>query len=180
MKTVSDYRRAFIIALSVLGAIAIACVIYLLMPTSGSAQQKEQQVQAARAQLHADETQVLPLRGLDQKLDRSKQDIGAFYNNQLPQRYSDITAALNDTATKNHVTLSNVSYKTDAADVDDLQRVSMRATLSGSYANVMRYIDAIDHARPLFLLDQVGVASQQSGEIQLQLTLETYMRTGGA
>jgi hypothetical protein len=30
----------------------------------------------------------------------------------------------------------------------------------------------------VFLLDQVGVASQESGEIQLQLTLETFIRSG--
>ena len=176
MRTVRELRQAFLIAIGIMGAIALVCLIYIIMPASGSGQQKQEQVQAARAQLRAEESQVTPLRGLDQKLDKSKKDIGVFYEYEFPERYSQITQTLNELASKNRVELTNVSYKPDEAEVGDLQRVTMRATLSGNYSDVMRYIDAVDHARPIFLLDQVGVASQQTGEIQLQLTLETYMR----
>ncbi|GAC1658286.1 MAG: hypothetical protein NVS9B15_19880 [Acidobacteriaceae bacterium] len=180
MRTVRELRQLFLAIISVLAVVALVCAVYLLLPASGNAQQNQQQVQAARAQLKAEETQVIPLRGLDQKLVRSKQDIAAFYQNQLPDRYSQITQTLNDMASKNNVRLTNVSYKSDVAEVNDLQQVTMRATLSGRYGDVMRYIDSVDHARPLFLLDQVGVASQESGEIQLQLTLETFLRNAPA
>ncbi|MEO8725327.1 MAG: GspMb/PilO family protein [Acidobacteriaceae bacterium] len=173
-------RDRFLVAIVILGAICLICVVYLLLPANRNTAQKDQAIQGARAALRAEEVQALPLRGLDQKLATSKQDIAGFYNSRLPDRYSAISQTLNDLATKNNVKLSGVTYKSQATDLEDVQQVAMRVTLTGEYGNVMRYIDAVDHAKIFFLLENVGVTSQQSGNIQLQLTLSTYLRGGAA
>lgn len=179
MITNREMRRRFLIVIGVLGAICLVCVIYLLLPANRNAEQKDAAIQSARTALRVEEVQALPMRGLDQKLVTSKQDIASFYQSKLPDRYSGISETLNDLASKNHVKLSGVTYKTEATDLDDVQQVGMRVTLTGEYGNVMRYIDAVDHAKIFFLLENVGVSSQQSGNIQLQLTLNTYLRGGG-
>jgi hypothetical protein len=180
MITNREMRQRFLTGFGVLGAICLACVVYLLLPANRGAAQKDQAIQSARATLRTEEAQMVPLRGLDQKLVKSKQDIAAFYQSKLPDRYSTITQTLNDLATKNNVKLSGVTYKADQTDLDDVQQVAMRVTLTGDYGNVMRYIDAVDHAKTFFLLENVGVTNQQSGQIQLQLTLSTYLRGGAA
>ena len=180
MITNREMRQRFLIGIGVLAAICLACIVYVLLPANRGAEQKDQAIQSARAALRTEEVQVLPLRGLDQKLVKSKQDIAAFYQNKLPDRYSTITETLNDLATKNNVKLSGVTYKADQIDLEDAQQVTMRVTLTGDYGNVMRYIDAVDHAKVFFLLENVGVTNQQSGKIQLQLTLSTYLRAGNA
>ncbi len=176
MKTIRQLRQQFLIAIGVLTAICLICAVYILMPTGRGSQQKDAAVQSARAALHNEETQIMPLRGLDQKLTQSKQNIAAFYQNKLPDRYSAISQTLNDLANKHRVRLSGVTYKSDSADIGDVQQVTMRATLNGDYENVMRYIDAVDHSNLFFLLDNVGVTSEQNGQIQLQLTLDTFLR----
>ncbi len=171
-----EMRQRFLVGIAILGAVCLLCVVYLLLPANRNATKKDEAIQGARAALRAEEVQALPLRGLDQKLATSKQDIAGFYDSRLPDRYSAISQTLNDLATRNSVKLSGVTYRAQATDIDDVQQVAMRVTLTGEYGNVMRYIDAVDHAKIFFLLENVGVTSQQSGNIQLQLTLSTYLR----
>jgi type IV pilus assembly protein PilO len=177
MKTCRELRQRFIIALSVLGGVCFVCLVYLLIPSSGGEQGKVQK-DAARQQLRQEQSQVTPLRGLDQKLVRSKQDIVGFYNNRLPDRYSLISQTLNELANKNKVELSNITYHAEPGNLDDVHQVTMRATLTGDYADVIRYIDAVDHSKIFFLIENVGVSNTETGVIQLQLTLSTFLKAG--
>ena len=173
-----DQRNQFFSLVIVLAIISVACVIYLLLPKNRAASAaKREQVKAAQQDLRTLETQVLPLRGLDQKLAHAKTDIADFYQTRLPDRYSSISDTINTLAAQNHVRLTNVTYTSEASDINDLQQVTMRASLSGEYGDVMRYIDALDHSKVFLLIDDVGLQnSQKEGNIQLTLTLETYLR----
>jgi Tfp pilus assembly protein PilO len=179
MITVREIRQRFLIGIGVMAAICIACIVYLAMPANRDTQEKKNAINSATLALHQDEIQVAPLRGLDQKLVRSKEDISSFYNSRFPDRYSDITQTLNDLANESHVTVSNVTYGADYADVEDLQQIAMRATLSGKYEDLMDYVDSVDHSDLFFLIDDINVGHEKEGGIKLELTLETYLRGGG-
>lgn len=178
MINLRELRRRFLAVIAVLGAICLACIIYLLLPMNRDAAEKHEQVTAARLALKQQEMQVTPLRGLDGKLVRSKQESAAFYNDRLPDRYSSISQSLNDLANQQNVQISGVTYAAEATDIADIQQVVMRVTVTGDYARTMNYIDALDHSRIFFLLDDVALQNGENGRIQLQLTLETYLRSG--
>jgi len=172
----------FVWIIGVLAVVSVVCIIYLLLPANRAARlAKRQQIDSTRKEVDALKSQVLPLRGIDKKIAQAKLDIAGFYNNRFPDRYSSISDTINTLASQNHVQLTNVTYTPAPSDVEDLQQVVMRATLSGQYGDVMRYIDALDHSRLFLLIDDVGLQRQQKeGTIQLTLTLETYLRTSAA
>jgi hypothetical protein len=179
MIRVGQIRQRFLIGIGLMAAACIICIVYLAMPANRDTQEKKNAINTATLALHQDEGQIAPLRGLDQKLVRSKEDISSFYNGRFPDRYSDITQTLNDLANESHVAVSNVTYGADYADVEDLQQVTMKATLSGKYEDLMDYVDSVDHADLFFLIDDINVGHDKDGGVKLELTLETYLRGGG-
>ncbi len=177
MITLRELRRRFLAVILALGVLCLACVVYLLLPMNRDSAEKREQVANARLALRQQELQVTPLRGLDAKLVRSKEESAAFYNDRLPDRYSAISQNLNDLAQKQSVQISGITYAAEATDIPDIQQVVMRVTVTGPYARTMDYIDALDHSRIFFLLDDVALQNGENGRIQLQLTLETYLRS---
>jgi hypothetical protein len=54
----------------------------------------------------------------------------------------------------------------------------MQARVSGSYPNLVRFINSIERSKLFFVIDglQLGETRGTDGNIQLSLTLETYLR----
>ena len=176
MANLAETRKTLTTIAIVLAAVSLFALLYLVMPLSPATSEHYRELDQTRAEYKNAERQVLPLRGLPTKLEKSQHDIRTFYRERLPSRYSLISEELGKVAARNGVSLSDVRYETVETDLPDLELVTMNAGVSGDYAKVMRFINGLERNKIFFLIDGLSLADQKAGVVRLDLHLETYLR----
>jgi hypothetical protein len=58
----------------------------------------------------------------------------------------------------------------------DVQRISIETTVTGEYAKVARFINAIEQDKLVFIIDQISLNSQEGGVVSLQVKFETFLK----
>jgi len=179
MASIGEIRRKWMPVVIGLAVLDLACVGYLLSPAGRSRQARQREYYELRAQLTAKKQEVLPTRGMDQKLKQASQDIGTFDEQRLPTRYSDVAEELGKLATDTGVHLAGVKYDEKDAAIEGLRKLNVELTLSGDYLQEVKFINGLERSKMFFLIDGVNLAEQQ-GNVRLQLKLETYLHNGAA
>jgi type IV pilus assembly protein PilO len=179
MAVIGEIRRKWMPALIGLAALNLACVGYLLSPAGRSRQARQREYYELRAQLTAKRQEVLPTRGMDQKLKQASQDISTFNDQRFPAQYSAVAEELGKLATDTGVHFAAVKYDEKDASIEGLRKLNVEITLSGDYLQEVKFINALERDKMFFLIDGVNLAEQQ-GNVRLQLKLESYLRGGAA
>ncbi len=179
MASIRETRKNLMPAVIALALLDLACIGYVLSPAGRSRQARQREYQQIHQQLVAKQLEVLPTRGMDQKLKQASKDIGGFYDTRFPAQYSAISNELGKVADENGVHLSGVRYEQKDAPIEGLQKLNMEVTLSGDYLQEVKFINALERDKMFFLIDGIALAEQQ-GNVRLQLKLETYLRSGAA
>lgn len=179
MADLSRARKRIITTIIALGIADVGMLVYLALPyRSGAAQPAQVQEQAERDYRQLTHTTV-PLRGIDQKLAQAGKDDAAFMENRLPTRYSDVVAELGRIAEANHITISAVTYK-ETPDKDlVINDLEMRAGLIGPYVSLVKFMNAVERSKMLFIIDGVSLTGQsgrRAGEVRLEMKIDTYLR----
>lgn len=177
--TIHETRRAVTVALVVLVVIDLILIGLLFSPLAKSRQQKEAELRSYQRQFKEKEIEIGPSRGIDKKIASATVNIASFYQQRLPDEYSQIDSSLGKAAQSNNVQLQNVMFKPDKKPVEDLQRVEVDLTISGPYVNDVKFINAIERDKVFFVINSVSLASATNG-VQLLVKAETYFRTGAA
>jgi len=179
MASIVEIRRKWMPALITLVVLDLACVGYLLSPAGRSRNARQREYYELRAQLTAKRQEVLPTRGMDQKLKQASQDISSFDDQRLPAQYSAVAEELGKLATDTGVHFAGVKYDERDVSIEGLRKLNVEITLSGDYLQEVKFINALERDKMFFLIDGVNLAEQQ-GNVRLQLKLETYLRGGMA
>ena len=177
MASIRETRKKLMPAVIALAVIDLVCIGYLVSPAGRSRQARERDYQDLREQLVAKQQEVLPTRGMDQKLVKASKDITTFYDHRLPARYSAISEELGKIAGDTGVTYSGIKYDEKPSTLDGLRKLTVEIALSGSYLQEVKFINALERSPIFFLIDGIALVEQQ-GNVRLQLKLETYLRTG--
>ena len=177
MASIRETRKKLMPAVIALAVLDLVCVGYLFSPVGRSRQARQREYQELHQQLVAKQQEVLPTRGMDQKLTQASHDISGFYDVRFPAQYSAVTAELGKVATENGVQLSGVKYEEKDAPIEGLHKLNMEITLSGGYLQEVKFINALERDKMFFLIDGIALGEQQ-GNVRLQLKLETYLRPG--
>jgi type IV pilus assembly protein PilO len=177
MATVRDIRRASMPVIAVLALMIIACLVYILSPAGRSRQAREREYEQLQAEVLAKRKEVLPTRGMENKLKQASVDINTFYESRCPAEYSSIAEELGKVAGDTGVHLMAVKYENKNSEIDGLRKLSIEVTLSGDYLQEVKFINALERDKIFFLIDGVALGEQQ-GNVRLQLKLETYLRNG--
>ncbi len=172
-------RRRLLLGMTVLLLADAAVLLFLLSPPGRSPAQFE--AESARLELKRglQEREVAPLRGMEQKLARAKEDLAAFYAKRFPPESSAIAANLGRLAASGRVRISEVKYSDDEAVIGGLRRVKVQATLRGDYPDVMRFLNSLERDAMFLIIDGVTLKEQDAGAVTLDLRLETYFKTEG-
>jgi Tfp pilus assembly protein PilO len=176
MADLTRIRTRFKVVAGMLGAISVVAVLYLVVPIGQTNAELYQDLSDTRAEFKSKEVQVRPLRGLPEKLVTTHGAINEFYRNRLPARQSTVSEEIGKLASANHVNLSDVHYDNLETDIPDLREVTVEAQLSGEYANVARFINAVERDKTFFIVDGLTLDEHKGGVVRLQLKLETYLR----
>jgi type IV pilus assembly protein PilO len=180
MANLSRTRQAFQRIAIGLAVVSFAGGIYLLAPVRASSAQSMEDLKQLQKDYKAEYEQVAPLRGLPEKLVKSRTDIAKFYAERLPARNSTISSEIGRLAKANHVSIEGVKYTNSESDIQQLSLAEVDATISGEYANVAKFINSVERNKTFFLIDSLDLADEKSGSIKLILKMETYLRPASA
>jgi len=126
-------------------------------------------------ELKALELQTAPLRGLDQRVDKSRQQMQAFDQKRIPANYSLISTRIGDLEVASGVRLSRVQYTQGKPD-SGLTEISMDAGISGDYPSIMRFVNSVERDQTFFIIRAMTLTGQQSGQVNLRMQLSTWLR----
>jgi len=126
-------------------------------------------------QLRALELQTAPLRGLDQRVEKTREQLEDFYQKRIPPNYSSIDARIVELQVDSRVRLTRVQY-TQGAPGPGLTEISMDASISGDYPAIMRFINSLERDPMFFIVRAMALTGQQGGLVNLRLRVSTWLR----
>jgi len=175
-------KTQFALILAVLGALDLVLIVYLLWPGS-SPSAKVAKEQALQQQVSTLSREVAPLQGIGKKLDQTRVDVKKFYEQRIPSQFSQISQHLEKLEQETGVTASQgIHYGQDMGDkstkneLPDVQRISIETTVTGEYAKVARFINALEQDKLVFIISQISLNGSEGGIVSLQIKCETFLR----
>ena len=176
-------------ALIAMGVLSLVSAAVLLSPMVGSAESRRNQLMELSNELRIKTREVVPLRGIDKKIVEVRGEIKDFYDQRFPEVESSVSEALGKVAADHSVKIDTAKYdskpderneKNDTKDAQavGLRRVQIEASFSGSYPNMMRFVNDLEKAKTFFLVDSVNVGEAQGGDVKLQMKLEAFVKVG--
>ena len=130
-------------------------------------------------ELKALDLQTAPLRGLDKRVEESRSQVEAFYSKRIPANYSSIASRIGDLQVDSGVRLSRVQYSQGPAG-SDLTEISMDASISGTYPQIMRFVNSLERDRTFFVIRAMALTGQQGGMVNVRLRVSTWLRPADA
>ena len=128
-----------------------------------------------QVELKALELQTTPLRGLDKRVDLTREQIQGFYDKRIPAKYSSILEEVGNLSVKSGVRLSRMQYTQGVAG-RDLTEIAMDAGVTGEYSQIMRFINSLERDKNFFVIRAMGLTGQQGGLVNLRLRFSTWLR----
>jgi hypothetical protein len=169
--------------LHIAGVVVLGVVVLYLLVQVGilwrtANSQNAEALAEQRIQLKAAQIAAKPLEGLDNKLAASSAEADRFDHERLPVSYSEVAAELGVLAQRDKVRLTRVQYAQKAVIGEpgqELTEVQMDASLSGDYRSLVTFINGLERDKQFFLIDNISLTGQQTGQVNLRLRLTTYL-----
>jgi len=183
-----NLRRRLKLAVLVCLLADLVLIAWLLSPQAPSRAANQQQLNAARAQLISLRAQAAQRHRLNRQLQTSERQVQALIATGVPQQAeasSKLLTEFSRIATASQVQVSGAQFQPDKDASLGLRRVAINLQVAGGYAGVVRFINGLERSPLFFIIDQVSVsgssatsaASENGGQVTLQLQLEAYERT---
>jgi hypothetical protein len=132
-----------------------------------------------QVELHALEHETAPLRGIDQRVEETREQMLRFEQKRIPPNYSSIDARIGELQVASGVHLSRVQY-TQGPPGSGLTEISMDTGITGDYPAIMRFINSIERDQTFFIIRAMAFTGQQGGMVNLRLQLSTWLRPADA
>jgi Tfp pilus assembly protein PilO len=132
-----------------------------------------------QVELKAIDLQTAPLRGLDKRVEDTREQMLGFFGRRIPANYSSISARIGDLEVASGVRLSRVQYS-QGKPGPDLTEISMEAGISGAYPQIMRFVNSLERDQTFFVIRSMALTGQQGGEVNLRLSVSTWLRRDDA
>lgn len=132
-----------------------------------------------QVELRAMDLQNAPLRGLDKRVAASREQIQAFYEKRIPPNYSSISMRVGELEVKSGARLSRMQYTQGPAG-EDLTEISLDCGISGTYPDIMHFINSLERDQNFFVIRAMALTGQQGGLVNLRLRVSTWMRPADA
>jgi len=176
MGSIRENRRRFQIALGVLAGICLlaAGATFYFSSRSGEAQQQE--FDSTRSQVQNRMKVVIPPTAVQGRVEQARTQIDDFYKDRLASEPSAVYAELGRLAAGDRVRIGGAKYELSETELPNVQMMNIEATLSGSYVDTIKFINALERSKMFFIVDGVGLGEQQGGGVNLSVKLEAYVR----
>ena len=166
--------NAHIAAVAVLAIANLVFLVQLGLAWHTLREDSPEQLGLKQTDLRMAELQARPLRNLPQRVTDSTKGAEHFYDGRVSGADSAILSELGALATKANVRMSRGQYAF-APVLHDVTEVRMDETVSGEYANVMRFINSVERDKMFFVINGLTLTGQQGGLVNLRLKVTTYL-----
>jgi hypothetical protein len=130
-------------------------------------------------ELKAMDLQTVPLRGLDKRVEISRAAIKTFYEKRIPASYSSFATRIGELEVNSGVRLSRLQY-TQGPPGTDLTEISLDAGITGTYPQIMHFINSVERDQNFFVIRTMALTGQQGGSVSLRLKVSTWLRPADA
>jgi Tfp pilus assembly protein PilO len=180
MQNLAKIKKRFITIVAVLGFFDLVLLAYLVWPGSGPGAKKAQE-DALREEQKQLNVQVAPLRNIDKTLAQTRVDIQKLYDKKVPSQFSQISQHLEKLVQETGVSTQATHYANEKndekTDLPDVQRVSIDTTVTGDYAKVARFVNALEQDKFVFVINQISLSGSEGGNsVSLQIKFETFLK----
>jgi len=172
-----DQRTALAAATLVVGVAAIWLLVKFSMALFTAHSVSAAEMNQRQLHLKAEDLQIAPLRGMDQKLATADDQAAKFYQQRLPAQYSAIAAELDKLQKDNSVKMSRLTLAEKATSAN-VTEIEMEASLVGDYTQLMKFINQMERDKLFFVIRGVTLTGTQGGIVNLRLRMNTYLRQG--
>jgi Type II secretion system (T2SS), protein M subtype b len=181
-------RRLIIAGLAVL-LLVDGAFAYYSIKLSGVRRDPREILAAEKTQLELLRADVKRAAGIQKKI---PDYVKAFdkYEGDLPLAsggYSVIDGELSSVAKASHVILEDRRFHQKDVPGRDLLEIGLDATVSGEYANIVRFLNALQRSRNTYIVDSLGLESESTTQgagagapagLKVNLHLRTFFRKG--
>jgi Tfp pilus assembly protein PilO len=172
-----DQRTALAAATLAVGVAAIWLLVKFSMALFTAHSVSAAEMNQRQLQLKAEDLQIAPLRGMDQKLATADDQAAKFYQQRFPAQYSAIAAELDKLQKDNSVKMSRLTLAEKATSAN-VTEIEMEASLVGDYTQLMKFINQMERDKLFFVIRGVTLTGTQGGIVNLRLRMNTYLRQG--
>jgi type IV pilus assembly protein PilO len=164
---------------AVLLVLAIVLAVRLGLDWAATNGRSTDALAGKQVELKAMDLQTAPLRGLDNRVIASREQIEDFYHKRIPPNYSSISMRVDELEVKSGVRLSRVQYTQGPAG-ENLTEISLDCGISGAYPDIMRFINSLERDQNFFVIRAMAFSGQQGGLVNLRMRVSTWLRPADA
>jgi len=173
------------LGVGVLLAANLVAGYFVLRPIGGSPDELRQQAVEMRAQIHQQKNALDRMRLLSGKVEIGRGEGDTFMSKYfLPRRtaYSVILAELNQIANDAKVTPKEGAYSWMPVEgSDNLEMMQITDNFEASYENLLRFVNMIDKADRLLIIEGLNATPQQGGsKLNIMMKLDTFVLQDGS
>jgi Tfp pilus assembly protein PilO len=165
-----------------LGALIVLVIVLgvrLGMDWNATNENSPDALMSKQVQLKALDLRTAPLRGLDKRVAESRAQMLAFYAKRIPANYSLIATRVGQLEVSSGVRLSRMLY-TQGAPSGDLTEISLDAGVSGTYPQIMKFVNGLERDQTFFVVRAMTLTGQQGGQVNLRIKVSTWLRAADA
>ena len=168
------------VAGTVLLAVAVAAMaVRLGMDWQAMHSSSSEALLAKQMELKTLTLRTAPLRGLDQRVSKTRAQMDDFYAQRIPSSYSSIAARIGELEVKSGVRVSLVTYAQKQGS-EKLTEIVLDAGVSGQYPQMMKFVNGLERDPMFFVIRAMSLTGQQGGMVNLRLRVSTWMRPADA
>jgi hypothetical protein len=173
------------LGVGVLLAANLVAGYFVLRPIGGSPDELRQQAMEMRAQIHQQQNALDRARLLSGKVEIGRGEGDGFMQKYfLPRRtaYSVILAELNRIANEAKVTPKEGAFAwVPVEGSDNLEMMQITANFEASYENLIRFVNMIDKADRLLIIEGLNATPQQgAAKLNIMMKLDTFVVKDGS
>jgi type IV pilus assembly protein PilO len=164
---------------AVLLAVTIALGVRLGLDWTATNGHSADVLAGKQVELRALEHETAPLRGLDQRIAKSREEMDAFYKKRIPPNYSTISTRIDELGVASGVRLTREEF-TQGPPGNDLTQISMDASITGDYPAIMHFVNSLERDPIFFVIRAMNLTGQQGGQVSLRMQVSVWLRPADA
>lgn len=175
-------RRGVLLALLAVAALNAGAYAAYTLPRSLQQRSMAARAEVLRKELEQERRRVAELKGRVEAIEANGRDAARFYQTTVQPRGTSLVPVLQQIETlagERGLRVGQQGFKSEPVKGATLERFVVTMPVSGTYRQLVGFVESLERAPYFLTLDQVQVRGSATGEqARLELVLSCYFRAG--